>query len=193
MHVVNWTPYSTGILSGCPIPRLALRCIYFGLPSPLLAPLMAGGIEAPDEDDVGVAATSGQGGVIFVLEGASLEAAKVGKNYELLNCDDHANFLRRHNKDPAAYRPDICHQVPPAASRRLQCCITASLPPLPVPAAGGCLQEQQQGGWSPALEQSIHGVDGTACNRRTHAPSACRPLPAAPCRCRRSWPSWTAP
>lgn len=35
----------------------------------------------------------------------------MGKNYELLNCDDHANFLRRHNKDPAAYRPDICHQV----------------------------------------------------------------------------------
>lgn len=36
---------------------------------------------------------------------------QVGKNYELLNCDDHANFLRRHNKDPALYRPDICHQV----------------------------------------------------------------------------------
>ena len=33
------------------------------------------------------------------------------QGYELLNCDDHANFLRRHNKDPAQYRPDICHQA----------------------------------------------------------------------------------
>ena len=38
-------------------------------------------------------------------------ARQVGKNYELLNCDDHANFLRRHGKDPAQYRPDIAHQV----------------------------------------------------------------------------------
>ena len=33
------------------------------------------------------------------------------QGYQLLNCDDHANFLRRHNKDPALYRPDICHQA----------------------------------------------------------------------------------
>ncbi|KAJ7548576.1 hypothetical protein O6H91_07G017800 [Diphasiastrum complanatum] len=51
------------------------------------------------------------GGVIFVLEKASLETAKVGKNYQLLNCDDHANFLRKHKRDPAAYRPDILHQA----------------------------------------------------------------------------------
>ena len=29
----------------------------------------------------------------------------------LLNCDDHAGFLRRHDKDPALWRPDICHQA----------------------------------------------------------------------------------
>ena len=29
----------------------------------------------------------------------------------LLNCDDHQNFLKKHNKDPAMYRPDICHQA----------------------------------------------------------------------------------
>lgn len=29
----------------------------------------------------------------------------------LLNSDDHANFLRKHKKDPALYRPDILHQV----------------------------------------------------------------------------------
>lgn len=71
---------------------------------------MPGGIEAPDESEGLAASISGEG-VIFVLENAQLETAKVGKNYELLNCDDHANFLRRHGKDPALYRPDICHQA----------------------------------------------------------------------------------
>ena len=33
------------------------------------------------------------------------------QGYALLNCDDHAGFLRRHDKDPALYRPDICHQA----------------------------------------------------------------------------------
>ncbi|KAL5743732.1 hypothetical protein ACOSP7_026584 [Xanthoceras sorbifolium] len=50
-------------------------------------------------------------GVIFVLEKASLEVAKVGKSYQILNSDDHANFLRRNNKNPADYRPDIVHQA----------------------------------------------------------------------------------
>ena len=50
-------------------------------------------------------------GAIFVLENASLEVGKVGKTMQLLNCDDHAGFLRKHRKDPADYRPDICHQV----------------------------------------------------------------------------------
>ncbi|KAF5829785.1 pre-rRNA processing protein [Dunaliella salina] len=31
--------------------------------------------------------------------------------YALLNCDDHANYLKKHKKDPALYRPDICHQA----------------------------------------------------------------------------------
>ncbi|KAI7836671.1 hypothetical protein COHA_009447 [Chlorella ohadii] len=70
---------------------------------------MAGGLETEWEEP-SAASTSGEG-VIFVLESAQLEVAKVGKNYELLNCDDHANFLRRHGKDPALYRPDICHQA----------------------------------------------------------------------------------
>lgn len=76
---------------------------------------MSGGLEVVDYDEPAAASGSGSG-VIFVLENAQLEAAKVGKNYELLNCDDHANFMRRHNKDPANYRPDICHQVGAAAS-----------------------------------------------------------------------------
>jgi len=48
--------------------------------------------------------------VIVVLERACLETGKVGKEHVLLNCDDHANFLRKHKKDPADSRPDILHQ-----------------------------------------------------------------------------------
>ena len=70
-----------------------------------------GGIEAPDLEQEAAAVEAQKHAVYFVLEGANLEVAKVGKNYELLNCDDHANFLRRHGKDPASYRPDIAHQV----------------------------------------------------------------------------------
>jgi rRNA pseudouridine-1189 N-methylase Emg1 (Nep1/Mra1 family) len=33
------------------------------------------------------------------------------QTYQILNCDDHANFLRKHKRDPALYRPDILHQV----------------------------------------------------------------------------------
>ncbi|XP_062166460.1 uncharacterized protein LOC133872856 [Alnus glutinosa] len=50
-------------------------------------------------------------GVTFILEKASLEVAKVGKSYQLLNSDDHANFLRKNNRNPADYRPDIVHQA----------------------------------------------------------------------------------
>ncbi|KAM2227471.1 hypothetical protein ACFXTI_014274 [Malus domestica] len=50
-------------------------------------------------------------GAIFILEKASLEVAKVGKTYQLLNSDEHSNFLRKNNKDPALYRPDILHQA----------------------------------------------------------------------------------
>ncbi|XP_010554773.1 PREDICTED: ribosomal RNA small subunit methyltransferase nep-1 [Tarenaya hassleriana] len=50
-------------------------------------------------------------GIVFVLEKASLEVAKVGKTYQLLNSDDHANFLRKNNRNPADYRPDIVHQA----------------------------------------------------------------------------------
>ncbi|GJT43051.1 ribosomal RNA small subunit methyltransferase NEP-1 [Tanacetum coccineum] len=51
------------------------------------------------------------GGVIFILEKASLEVAKVGKSYQLLNSEDHANFLKKNNRNPAEYRPDISHQA----------------------------------------------------------------------------------
>ena len=71
-----------------------------------------GGIAVEDDDAAGASGSgTHRGGVIFVLENASLEVGKVGKTFQLLNCDDHANFLRKHKKDPAEYRPDISHQV----------------------------------------------------------------------------------
>lgn len=50
-------------------------------------------------------------GVIFVLEKASLEIAKVGKTYQLLSSDEHANYLVKNKRDPAEYRPDIAFQA----------------------------------------------------------------------------------
>ncbi|XP_078149242.1 nucleolar essential protein-like protein [Carex rostrata] len=50
-------------------------------------------------------------GVIFVLERACLEVGKVGKNFQILNSDDHSNYLRKQNCNPADYRPDIIHQA----------------------------------------------------------------------------------
>jgi len=50
-------------------------------------------------------------GAIFVLEKACLEVGKVGKTMQILNSDDHANYLRKQNRNPADYRPDIIHQV----------------------------------------------------------------------------------
>lgn len=66
-------------------------------------------MEAPKD---AVPVTTG-GDVYFVLERATLEPAKVGKDYAMLNCDDHSAFLRKHKRDPANYRPDILHQARP--------------------------------------------------------------------------------
>ncbi|XP_047142271.1 ribosomal RNA small subunit methyltransferase NEP1 [Hydra vulgaris] len=48
--------------------------------------------------------------LIVVLENASLETVKSGKNFELMNCDDHKNIIKKHGRDPANSRPDITHQ-----------------------------------------------------------------------------------
>lgn len=48
--------------------------------------------------------------LIVILDGAQLETVKVGKDFELLNCDDHTNILRKYNRDPGSCRPDITHQ-----------------------------------------------------------------------------------
>ena len=64
--------------------------------------------------------------LIVILEHASLETVKVGwflrlqllllvgkvgKGFQLLNSTDHANILKKHERDPINLRPDIVHQV----------------------------------------------------------------------------------
>ena len=48
--------------------------------------------------------------LIIVLENANLETVKVGKQYELLNCDHHKQQILKYKKDPSLCRPDITHQ-----------------------------------------------------------------------------------
>lgn len=49
--------------------------------------------------------------LIVVLENANLETIKIGKVYELLNCDRHKNHLLKFKRDPNDNaRPDITHQ-----------------------------------------------------------------------------------
>lgn len=48
--------------------------------------------------------------LIVILENAQLESVKVGNSFELLNCDDHINILKKNNRDPGTCRPDIVHQ-----------------------------------------------------------------------------------
>lgn len=59
--------------------------------------------------DRGVSLSTKPKKLIVVLENASLEAVKCGPSYELLNSDDHGNFLRKRSRDPAEARPDITH------------------------------------------------------------------------------------
>ncbi|KAJ9579861.1 hypothetical protein L9F63_004463 [Diploptera punctata] len=48
--------------------------------------------------------------LIIILEKAQLESVKVGNIFQLLNCDDHANILKKYNRDVGSCRPDIVHQ-----------------------------------------------------------------------------------
>eukprot|EP00105_Crassostrea_gigas_P005628 XP_011419286.1 PREDICTED: ribosomal RNA small subunit methyltransferase NEP1 [Crassostrea gigas] len=48
--------------------------------------------------------------LIVVLERASLESVKVGKQFELLNCDKHKGLAKKFKRDISLCRPDITHQ-----------------------------------------------------------------------------------
>lgn len=48
--------------------------------------------------------------LIVILEGAGLETVKVGRSFQLLSQSDHANILRKNDRDGVNLRPDITHQ-----------------------------------------------------------------------------------
>ncbi|KAL5017358.1 hypothetical protein ScPMuIL_006947 [Solemya velum] len=58
----------------------------------------------------GVPKTSNEKRLVVVLEHASLETVKVGKQFELLNCDKHKNVAKKFKRDISKCRPDITHQ-----------------------------------------------------------------------------------
>lgn len=65
------------------------------------------------------------------------------QTYQLLNCDDHGRYLGRLGKDPAEYRPDICHQVCIELHARTKAATAAAtnfaeLPSSMVSSMGGC-------------------------------------------------------
>ena len=48
--------------------------------------------------------------LIIILENANLESCKTGKEFSLLNIDDHKGLLSRNGRDFSTARPDITHQ-----------------------------------------------------------------------------------
>ncbi|XP_021749017.1 ribosomal RNA small subunit methyltransferase nep-1-like [Chenopodium quinoa] len=76
--------------------------------------------EVSDEDEVNICGIpliiptckdAGGASVTFVLERASLTLANVGKRYQILSSNDHADYLRKKKMNPYIYRPDIVHQA----------------------------------------------------------------------------------
>jgi rRNA small subunit pseudouridine methyltransferase Nep1 len=67
-----------------------------------------------EDSDSETAQKAGMGSgrtIIVILDLASLETVKTKKgDFQLLNCDDHIPLMKKHNKDPQQYRPDIVHQ-----------------------------------------------------------------------------------
>ncbi len=68
--------------------------------------------EEEENNDVKLnSASSNNRQIIVILDMAQLETVKTRKgDYQLLNCDDHIAIMRKHNKDPQLFRPDIVHQ-----------------------------------------------------------------------------------
>jgi rRNA small subunit pseudouridine methyltransferase Nep1 len=65
--------------------------------------------ESSDNEEVKIPVGGRQ--VIVILDRATLETVKTKKgDFDLLNCDDHVGIMKKHNKDPSKFRPDIIHQ-----------------------------------------------------------------------------------
>ena len=66
--------------------------------------------DLPQSNVISKAAKKAEKRLIIVLEGAHLESCKAGKEFSLLNIDDHKGILSRNNRDFSTARPDITHQ-----------------------------------------------------------------------------------
>jgi rRNA small subunit pseudouridine methyltransferase Nep1 len=64
----------------------------------------------PKEGPVTKAAKDGEKRLIIVLESAHLESCKTGKEFSLLNIDEHRGLLSRNGREFSTARPDITHQ-----------------------------------------------------------------------------------
>jgi len=69
-----------------------------------------GEFELPPQQLSSKSAKKGEKRLIIVLEGAHLETCKAGKDFSLLNIDDHKGFLNRAGREFSSARPDITHQ-----------------------------------------------------------------------------------
>ena len=70
-------------------------------------------VKAPDSDDSDDENDSSgpQQPVIVLLDQARLETVKTKRgDFEIVNCDDHRDLLRKNKKDYKEFRPDISHQ-----------------------------------------------------------------------------------
>jgi len=65
-----------------------------------------GGLEPPSREEELKKEAKSTSKVVFLFEGAQLEAAKLGSQICLLNVDDHKGHLAKHGKDVSSYRPD---------------------------------------------------------------------------------------
>ncbi|GMH62880.1 hypothetical protein TrLO_g1078 [Triparma laevis f. longispina] len=90
------------------MPKIGRKRKFGDSPSSPSAPAN-GPVALDDSDDE--TDTKGQYPVIVYLDQARLETVKTKKgDFEVLNCDDHRDLLRKNKKDHKEFRPDIAHQ-----------------------------------------------------------------------------------
>jgi hypothetical protein len=102
-------------------------------------------------------------------------SAQLGYEYQLMNCDDHQNIIRKNGREIADYRPDITHQVrvlAACAARDEQLLMRWAVSP-------DSPRQPVEQGWSLASLHP-HGPQRAYRSESTHANSAhiqavCRP------------------
>ena len=66
--------------------------------------------ENPQDNVITKVAKKEEKRLIIVLEDANLESCKTGKEFSLLNIDEHKGILAKNGRDFSTARPDITHQ-----------------------------------------------------------------------------------